>query len=64
MRNDGVGGIQYIAVRTVVFFQLNDVLYLKIFFKVAHVAHARAAKAVNGLVVVAHGKHAIVWAGQ
>ena len=64
MRNNCVGSIQNIAVRAVVFFQFNDVFNMKVGFKIAHVADAGAAEAVDGLVVIAYRKHAVVFTGQ
>ena len=57
MANERVGRIQNVAITAVVLFQLNLVLHTKLPHKVGHVAHARAAKSVNALVIIAHGQH-------
>ena len=55
-----IGGIEDVAVAAVVFFQLDLVLNVELAHEVGHVANARAAKGVDALVVIAHGKHAVV----
>ncbi len=52
------------AVRAVVLLQADDVFDVVIAGELAHIAHFRAAKSVNRLVIVAHGKHRIALARQ
>ncbi len=59
-----VSRIKDIAVRAVVLFQLDDVLYVKIAQQLLHIADSRAAKSIDGLVIVAHCEQRIVFAGQ
>ena len=53
-----IGAVQDVAAAAVVFLQLDLVAHVKFPHKVGHVAHARTAKGVNALVVVAHRQHA------
>jgi hypothetical protein len=53
-----VGRVEDVAVAAVVLLQLDLVLHIELAHKVGHVAHARAAKGVNALVVIAHGHDA------
>ena len=48
-----VGGVQNVAVAAVVLLQLDLLLHVEFAHKVRHVAHARAAKGIDALVVVA-----------
>ena len=52
-----VGAVQNIAEAAVVLLELDLVLHRILAHKVSHIAHARATKSVNALVVVAHGKN-------
>src|SRR3990167_7144538 len=56
--DEGVGRIKNVAVAAVVLLQLDLALHVELAHKVGHVAHARTAKGVDALVVVAHGNHA------
>ena len=53
-----IGAVQNVAAAAVVFLQLDLVAHAELAYKVGHIAHARAAKGVNALVVVAHRQHA------
>ena len=57
MADQCIGRVQYMAVAAVVLLQLDLVLDRKFAHKVGHIAHARAPKGVNALVVIAHGQH-------
>ena len=54
-----VGRVQDVAGAAVVLLQLDLVLHPELAHEVGHVAHPRAAKRVDALVVVAHRKHRI-----
>jgi len=54
-----VGRVEDVAAAAVVLLQLYLVAHLELAHKVGHVAHARATKRVDALVVVAHGKHRV-----
>ena len=56
--DDGVGSVQNVAARAVVLFQPDEVGVGKFAFKIMHVAHIRAAKAVDGLVIIANAEKA------
>ena len=56
-----ISTIQNVAVRAVVLLQLDLVLHIKLAHKVGHIAHTRAAKGVNALVIVAHRQHRTTW---
>ena len=62
--DDGIGGVEDIAVRAVVLLQPDQVRHFELALEIAHVADVGAAKAVDGLVVVADGKHRRACAGQ
>ena len=53
-----IGAVEDVAAAAVVFLQLDLVAHAELAHKVGHIAHARAAKGVNALVVVAHRQHA------
>ena len=55
--DNGVGGGKNIAHGAIVAFQLDGGGDVKFTHQVGHIAHICAAKAVDGLVVVAHGKN-------
>ena len=55
-----VGGVQDVAEAAVVLLQLDDLVDLELALEVGHVAHQRAAEAVDALVVVAHREHRAV----
>ena len=57
MADDRVGGVEDVAVRTVVLLQADDVLHAELALEVAHVAHLGAAEAIDALVVVADAEH-------
>ena len=54
-----VGRVEDVAAAAVVLLQLDLVAHVELAHEVGHVAHARAAKRVDALVVVAHGKHRV-----
>ena len=56
--DEGVGRVEDVAVAAVVLLELDLALHIKFAHKVGHVAHARAAKRIDALVVIAHGNHA------
>ena len=62
MADQRVGRVQYIAVAAVVLLQLDLVLHAKLAHKIGHIAHARTAKGVDALVVVAHRQHRATFA--
>ena len=55
-----IGGVEDIAVRAVVLFELDDFLNMEIALQVLHVRRRRAAPAVNRLVVVADCEYRVV----
>src|SRR3990167_6981167 len=55
-----VGRVEDVAVAAVVLLQLDLLLHVELTHEVLHVAHARTAKGVDALVVIAHGDHAAV----
>ena len=57
MADQRVGGVEDVAEAAVVLLQFDLVLHIELAHKVRHIAHARAAKGVNALVVIAHGNH-------
>ena len=59
VRDELVGRVQDVAAAAVVLLELDLVLHPKLAHEVGHVAHARAAKGVDALVVVAHGKQGV-----
>ena len=56
--DERVGAVQDVAVGAVVLLQLDLLAHVELAHEVLHVAHARTAKGVDALVVVAHGDHA------
>ena len=62
--NQGIGGGEDVAVGAVVLLQLNRLINGKFAHQRRHIAHMRAAKAVDALVVVAHRKHRRMFARQ
>ena len=56
--DDGVGGVEYVAARAVVLFQPDQAGIGEFALKVVHVADIGAAKAVDGLIVVADAEKA------
>jgi hypothetical protein len=62
--NQMVGGIQNMTVRAVVLLKLNQVANAKLALKIGHIAHIRAPKAINRLVVITNGKNGHTFARQ
>ena len=62
--DDGVGGVEDVAVRAVVLFEPDDVGDLELALEVAHVADFGTAEGVDRLVVVADREHRRAFAGQ
>ena len=56
--------VEDVASASVIFFQLDLVLDLELAHEVGHVAHSRAAKGVDALVVVTHRQHTAQRPGQ
>ena len=59
-----VGGVQDVAEAAVVALQLDDVLHPELALEVGHVADLGAAEGIDALVVVAHGQHRGLGAGE
>ena len=55
--NQMIRTIQNMRVAAVVFFQLDLLLHRKFAHKIRHVAHARTAKSIDALIIIAHGHH-------
>ena len=62
--NQRVGGFQYIGGRTVVLFQAVQGGRREILLETLHVFHARPAKTVNGLIVIADREQVVLLARQ
>ena len=56
--NQVIRTIQNMRVAAVIFFQLDLLLHRKFAHKICHIAHARAAKGIDALIVIAHRHHA------
>ncbi len=59
-----VGGIEDVAVRAVVLFELDDALDAEVALELLHVGGMRAAEGIDRLVVVADREHRVAAAGE
>ena len=62
--DDAVGGVEDRLARAVVLLQVNDMCVRIVLAKVEDVAHVRAAKAVNRLIVIPDHRHVAMLLGQ
>ena len=59
-----IGRAQNMAVGTVILLQFNHVALREFLLKQTHIFHARAAKRIDGLIVIAHRHHGGIFSGQ
>ncbi len=57
MRNQRIGSVENVGVRTVILFQLDQILRGKLALESQHVGDLGAAKGIDALVIVAYGEH-------
>ena len=55
--DQGIRGIEDVAMRAIILFKLNQIFDLKFTFEGRHIAHVRAAEGIDTLVVITHREY-------
>ena len=64
MRDQLIGRVQNVAMRAVVLFELDEVLYIELPLECRHIADVRTAKCVDALIIIADGKYSSLVTGK